>query len=240
RFPRLRVRGKRLQIAMIGSRGETKVRYTLECLMRGYYALGPLVLEAGDLFGLHRRWRVLTRPRYLLVYPKVVPLLGYELASRRPIGDVRLSHRLFEDPTRLAGVRPYEPGDPLNRVHWKATARTGALHSKVLEPSTLAGATVVLDFHQAGYPSRGEPFRSELAVRAGVPRATAGQERGQQVGRVTTAGDAAERLRTAPWPEEAGSRTAARSAADLEEKEGEGLRVLRVDTRRGGDQIQRI
>ena len=64
-----------------------------------------MVLETGDLFGLHRRFRVVTDPVYILVYPKVVPLPGYDLASRRPIGEIRLTHRLFEDPTRIAGVR---------------------------------------------------------------------------------------------------------------------------------------
>src|SRR5919201_347751 len=188
RFPRLQVVGKRLRIAMLGARGATELRYQLECLGRGYFQVGPLTLEGGDLFGLHRRYRVETEPCFLLVYPKMVPLVGYELESRRPIGDVRLTHRLYEDPTRIAGVRPYEAGDPLSRVHWKATARTGALHSKVHEPSTLAGATVLLDFHRAGYPARGEPFRSELAVtrrtassgKAGSTTRAPGRRRGRR------------------------------------------------------------
>ena len=112
------------------------------------------MLETGDLFGLHRRFRIVTEPVYIMVYPKVVPLPGYDLASRRPIGEIRLTHRLFEDPTRIAGVRYYQPGDPLNRVNWAATARTGVLHCKVYDASTIAGATIVLDFHQASYPAR--------------------------------------------------------------------------------------
>jgi uncharacterized protein (DUF58 family) len=158
------IKGKHVQISMLRAGGETTIRYQLECLRRGFYQIGPLVIENGDLFGLHRRYRIETRPGYLLVYPRQVSLEGYELVSRRPIGDVRMSHRLYEDPTRIAGVRAYEPGDPLNRIHWKATARTGMLHSKIHEPSTLSGATVVLDFHEAGYGARGEPFRSELAI----------------------------------------------------------------------------
>ena len=124
----------------------------------------PLVLETGDLFGLHRRYRVLTSPSFLLVYPEVVPLEGYDIASQRPIGEVRISHRLFEDPTRISGVRQYQSGDPLNRVHWRATARTGLLHSKVYEPSMITGATIVLEFNEAAYDTRSEPYRSELAV----------------------------------------------------------------------------
>src|SRR5947209_17745773 len=120
--PRLHVTGKRLQIRMLPGGKEVTLSYELRCDMRGYYQIGPLVMESGDLFGLHRRYRVDAEPHFLLVYPKVVPLLGYDLASRRPIGDIRLSHRLYEDPTRIAGVREYQSGDSMNRVHWGATA----------------------------------------------------------------------------------------------------------------------
>jgi uncharacterized protein (DUF58 family) len=199
RPPRLRVKGKRLMIAMIRAGGEATLRYTLDCRQRGYYQIGPVVLESGDVFGLHRRFRVETTPHFLLVLPRVVALEGYELASRRPIGEVVLTHRLFEDPTRIAGVRPYEAGDPLNRVHWRATARTGLLHSKVYEPTTLAGATLVLDFHQGAYPAGGEPYRSELAITAAASLANAVFEMGQQVGLVTNARDAADRIRREGW-----------------------------------------
>src|SRR5207244_13438952 len=153
-----------IQLCYICPLPQDDLEYTLKLRMRGYYQIGPLVLESGDLFGLHRRYRAVTEPHFLLVYPKVVPLEGFELASRRPVGEIRLAHRLFEDPTRIAGVREYQRGDPLNRVHWRATARTGTLHSKIYEPSTIAGATIVLDFHKGGYAQRGEPFRSELAA----------------------------------------------------------------------------
>jgi uncharacterized repeat protein (TIGR01451 family) len=239
RWPRLKVRGKRLRLLMMGGKAEAKVDYQLECLTRGYYQIGPAVLENGDLFGLHRRFRVAAEPAFLLVYPKIVSLLGYDLESRRPIGDVRMTHRLYEDPTRIAGVRPYEAGDPLNRVHWRATARTGALHCKVYEPSTLSGATVLLDFHQAGYHSRGEPFRSELAVTVAASLANAVHLLGQQVGLVTNGRDAADRIRTEGWDGEPPSRAAARRSTAMEEK-SDRLQPVTVPTRRGAEQLQRI
>jgi uncharacterized protein (DUF58 family) len=232
------VRGRQVQLRMLRPGGEAVLRYQLECLRRGYYQIGPLVIENGDLFGLHRRYRVETQPGYLLVYPRQVQLAGYELASRRPIGDVRLTHRLYEDPTRIAGVRAYQPGDPLNRVHWKATARTGTLHSKVHEPSTLAGATVVLDFHEDGYHSRGEPFRSELAVTTALSLVNAVFEMGQQVGLVTNGRDAAERLRL-DWQSEQHSRRAAHEAAAMRQQ-SERLQPLQVETRRSSEQLQRV
>ncbi|MBT4868258.1 MAG: DUF58 domain-containing protein, partial [Planctomycetaceae bacterium] len=135
--PRIKTEKRRYGIIRLRAGGEAVRLYQVNFLMRGYYQFGPLMLETGDLFGLHRCYKVLTDPHFILVYPKVLPLTGYDVASRRPIGEVRMTHRLFEDPTRISGVRPYERGDPLSRIHWRATARTGELHCKTYEPSTI-------------------------------------------------------------------------------------------------------
>ena len=239
RTPRLKVQGKRIQIRMIGAHRDVEIKYHLHPQMRGYYQIGPLVLESGDLFGLHRRFRVETEPHYLLVYPKIMPLQGYELASRRPIGEVRLTHRLYEDPTRIAGVRRYEAGDPLNRIHWRATARTGELHCKTYEPSTLTGATLLLDFHKAGYHDRGEPFRSELAVTTAASLANAIYEMGQQVGLVSNGRDAVDRIRLEGWQGDARTRQAAQQTGAMHE-ESQRLQPVVVETRRGVEQFHRI
>lgn len=236
---RLRVKKKRIKVAYLGPKGEATLEYQVEFRLRGYYQIGPLVLESGDVFGLHRRYRVGTEPHFVLVYPKVVPLEAYELASRRPVGEIRLAHRLYEDPTRIAGVREYQAGDALNRVHWGATARTGLLHCKIYEPSTIAGATVLLDFHEAGYPTAREPPRSELAVTAAASLAHALYQLGQQVGLVSNARDAADRIRTEGWDSDYRTRDAAQASASMRE-ESDRLQPLVVETRRGPEQFQRI
>jgi len=240
RPPRLTLDGKRLRLTTLFGHSEITLKYRVECQYRGYYQIGPLLMESGDLFGLHRRHRVETEPVFVTIYPKVITLAGYDIASRRPIGDVRLTHRLYEDPTRIGGVRPYEAGDPMNRVHWRATARTGALHSKVYEPTTLAGASILLDFHVDGYHEHGEPHRSELAVTAAVSLAHAVATLGQQVGLATNGRDAADRIRTKKkGPLAFESRGEARQAAEVSD-ENERLKPLQVPTRRGTDQFQRI
>lgn len=239
RPPDLQVQGRRIQLQMIRSSGRVSLRYQLTCNRRGYYQLGPLVAETGDLFGLHRRFRVVTAPQFLMVYPPVIPLEGFEIASRRPIGEVRMSYRLYEDPTRIAGVRAYQPGDPLNRVHWHATARTGMLHSKIYEPSTIVGATVVLEFHRGTHPERNEPMRSELAVVAAASIANAVYEMGQQIGLVTNGRDAADRVRVQGWDYDPQTRTQARQAASMLEQ-SDRLRPVIVPTRRGVEQLRRI
>jgi uncharacterized protein (DUF58 family) len=237
--PSLRVTGRRLQLAMFARRGRKTLFYQLRCNRRGYYQIGPLVLETGDLFGLHRRYRVATQPHFLLVYPEVHPLESFDIASRRPIGEVRMSYRLFEDPTRVAGVRRYEAGDPLNRVHWRATARTGVLHSKIYEPSTVAGATLLLDFHQRSFDAAHEPYRSELAVTAASSLANAVYLMGQQIGLVTNGRDAADRIRQEGWDFDIRTRGAAQRAAGMLAT-SDRLQPLVVETRRGEDQLMRI
>jgi uncharacterized protein (DUF58 family) len=240
RPPNLEVEGQRLQLKMVAGHGKCAVLYQLHCNRRGYYQIGPLVLETGDLFGLHRRYRVATEPHFLLVYPEVVPLLGYDVASRRPIGEIRLQHRLYEDPTRIAGVRRYEAGDPLNRVHWRATARTGQLHSKVYEASTIAGATILLDFHEASHAKKDEPYRSDLAVTAVASIANAIYEMGQQIGLISNARDAADRIRQEGWrSDDYRTRSAARGAAAMLDR-SERLQPIVVPTRRGPETLMQI
>ncbi|MDB5312870.1 MAG: hypothetical protein JWO38_7072 [Gemmataceae bacterium] len=245
---RLAVKGKRLQVANLRPRQTKTIKYRITFEMRGYYPVGPTVLETGDVFGLHRRHRVIGEPVCIMVYPKVIPLPRYDFASQRPIGEIRLQNRLFEDPTRTAGVRPYMIGDPLSRVHWRATARTGQLHSRVFEPTSLAGATILVDFHAAGYHSRGEPHRSDLAVTAAASIAYAVSVLNQQLGLASNGRDAADRIREESLQKQTagegkgpdyGTREAARSRYELLE-ESNRIRPVTVDTRRGIDQFQKV
>ncbi len=205
----LELDGARMQLVRIPSNGEKVISYEITFLRRGYYQIGPMLVESGDLFGLHRRYRVLTLPHYVTVLPHVVPLEGYDIASPRPMGEIKLTHRLFEDTARISGVRQYVEGDALNRIHWRATARTGVLQCKTFEPSCIAGATLVLDFHEDSYDVPGGEYRAELGVTAIVSIANALYELGEQFAFATNARDAAERVATEGWKFEFTTRDAA-------------------------------
>ena len=236
---KLAVTGKRLQLLMLRGGGTKSMLYQMRCNRRGYYQIGPSVLETGDLFGLHRRYRVGVDPNFLLVLPEIITIEGYDIASRQPIGEIRLAHRLYEDPTRIAGVRSYQAGDPLNRVHWRASARTGTLHSKVYEASTVAGATIVLDFHQASHDPRHEPVRSELAITTAASLAHALYQMGQQVGLITNGRDAADRVRSEGWTHDWRTRDAARHAVAMQAS-SDRLRPIVVETNRGPETFRQI
>ncbi len=210
--------------------------YRLTCRRRGYFQVGPLVLETGDVFGFDRKFRVLAEPNYLLVLPQVIPLEAYDVTSRRPIGEIVMTHRLFEDPTRIRGVRDYQPGDPLRQIHWRATARTGKLHSKIYEPSCLAGATIVIDFHEASYSQGDEPVRSELAVTAAASIANTLFEAGQQLGLLSNGRDAVDRIRTEGWQGDARTRDQSRRQVEMMETTDR-LRPVAVPTNKSPDRM---
>ncbi len=244
---RIAVKGPRIQVMFLRPLQTKTVKLKVTFHARGYYPIGPTLAETGDVFGFYRRHRTLSKPVYVMVLPVIVNLPSYDFASKRPIGEIRLANRLFEDPTRTAGVRPYQLGDPLQRVHWRATARTGVLHSRVYEPTSLAGATILIDFHAAGYPKRGEPVRSDLAVTTACALAYAVSLLNQQVGLASNGRDAAERIRAEALDEPV--ETAAQSsyetrggARDRFELNADStrLRPVVVGTRRGFDQFQQI
>jgi len=114
------------------------------------------------------------------------------------------------------------------------------LHSKVYEASTIAGATILLDFHEASHSKKDEPYRSDLAVTAAASIANAIYEMGQQIGLVSNARDAADRIRQEGWrSDDYRTRSAARRAAAMLDR-SERLQPIVVPTRRGPETLVQI
>jgi len=213
--PRLKAEGGRMRLVSLARGEEEAVEYSIDFLERGYYQIGPVLIETGDVFGLSRRHRVAGAPQFVAVLPDVVAIEEYDLASMRPVGDVRLTHRLFEDPTRVNGVRPYQIGDGLNRIHWRASARVGTLQCRTFEASCVAGAMVLLDFHEHSYTGPGRWHRQELAVVAVASLTLAVAEAGEPAGFATNARDAADRVRAEGWSLEFDTRGEARERSAM-------------------------
>lgn len=120
----------------LGGRERVSRALELQAPERGVYAIGPVRLKAGDPFGFFSEEHEATEHARVIVYPRTVALPPLYLPPRRPYGEDSGGTRMFEDLSRLAGLRPYAPGDSLRRIDWKATARSGALQSRVYEPAS--------------------------------------------------------------------------------------------------------
>jgi len=231
--------GDNTRLAVLMPGRSVTMKYSLLCPRRGYHRIGPLLMESGDLFGLQKRFRTGKQQDYVSVLPTVAYIDTFNVAARRPQGPVRISSRIYEDPTRIAGAREYVPGDPLNRIHWKASARTGKLFSKVQEPSSVIGGTLILDLHEDGYAGEKRATRMELAVTTAASIAYLLQTSGEQVGLLTNARDAAEVARYDVASRQSVSRGDA-NANIVGEDVSARLSPVQVPTARSPDQAQRI
>jgi uncharacterized protein (DUF58 family) len=144
---------------------------------RGVFTLGPVDLSAGDPFA-----RLVAEERRpgtdtFLVWPRTVPTTELEPPDRW--GDLeRARGGLSEDPARFAGVRPYAPGDPLRRIHARASARAGTPVTKRFEPSRDREVLIALDVRAAeGFPGEADwaddDLESLYVVAASIARSLA-------------------------------------------------------------------
>jgi uncharacterized protein (DUF58 family) len=158
-------------------------RYQLRCTARGVYTFGPTMLRSGDPFGWLVHEEQAAAKATLLVYPLVAPLEAFGLPARHPLGDEVTPRRLLEDPLRIAGVREYQIGDDPRRIHWKATARAGALRSKIYEPSSQHRLLILLEVTTYKESWMGiDPEMQELTIAAAASLALWGLDAGYSVG----------------------------------------------------------
>jgi uncharacterized protein (DUF58 family) len=152
------------EVISLGPHGQRSLTTTLDCRRRGYYEIGPLRLEAGDLLGVISPCRVDVESEHCIVYPRVLPLQELGLPTRSPLVALRACTPLFEDPARIMGVRDYQHGDSPRRIHWTATASAGQLLVKQYEPSIARETLVYLDLTLENYEGRRRYTATELAI----------------------------------------------------------------------------
>ena len=97
--------------------------WKVKCLKRGVFDIRQVDVVGSDLLGLTSFSHPVRVSTTLTVLPR--PLSETEVASlpRYLNGDVVVRRHLIDDPFYVAGVRDYTGHEPMNRIHWSATAR---------------------------------------------------------------------------------------------------------------------
>jgi uncharacterized protein (DUF58 family) len=101
---------------------------------------------------------------FVIVYPRIVALRDLGFPSQSPFGNLPSRQRLFEDPTRIRGVRPYQAGDSPRRMDWKTSARLGSLHVRRFEPAIALETAIFLNLDMDDYPLEWRHQASELGI----------------------------------------------------------------------------
>lgn len=115
---------------------------------RGRYRLGPMTLVSGDPFGLFTFKRHLAQTSAVTIYPATYPIPSFTPPIGRLTGGETMRRRTHNTTPNFSSVRDYVPGDTLNKIHWKSTARTGRLIVKEFEEDPNADIWIVMDLHK--------------------------------------------------------------------------------------------
>ncbi len=135
-----------LDVETLGPRGERRVVSGPWPARRGVHHLPAMTVVAEDPLGLVRARRTAGEPLTLTVPPRLAHLATWEVtAGAGTRGAGRRRRPPTVDATELRGIRPHSPGEPLNRVDWKATAKTGSLMLRELEDASDGDVAVLFN-----------------------------------------------------------------------------------------------
>jgi len=133
---------------------------------RGHFRIEPLQIRTGDPFGFFEASAGVGQGVTLVVYPQIDPLPMWRLPPANIEGARSSPERTLQTTPLATTVRPYAPGDSMNRIHWRSTARLGEIQVKEFELEQTADAWIFLDLDAATEAGHGDRSTTEFAVRA--------------------------------------------------------------------------
>ncbi len=108
---------------MVKSYQKVQRKWKVTCLKRGVFGLQKIVLVSTDLLGGATLSHPAKVDSQIVVLPKSLELEEVFLSPKYLSGDTVVKRHLLEDPFYFAGVREYTERDPMNKIHWLATAK---------------------------------------------------------------------------------------------------------------------
>ncbi|MBW1779545.1 MAG: DUF58 domain-containing protein [Deltaproteobacteria bacterium] len=152
------------QVTSLKGKEDCGFTYRLKAKRRGYYKVGPTVVHTGDILGLRPDFRENLDADYLVVYPKIIPLVELGLPTHSPQAVLPAALPIFEDPAHITGIRGYNWGDNPRHIHWPATAITGKVMIKQFRPAVARESAIFLNLTRSDYTRRYREPAIELAI----------------------------------------------------------------------------
>ncbi|WP_340015611.1 DUF58 domain-containing protein [Paenibacillus sp. FSL K6-1318] len=134
-----------------GTRRQFTYQYECSGLRRGVYRWDTGRLYWGDIFGWNTLSAETTGDTPLIVVPQATAWGKGESVEFAAMIEGTLSERRNSQGNRSPEFREYQQGDPLGRVHWKSTAKTGRLQTFLPETTDLASLGILVYEAASGY-----------------------------------------------------------------------------------------
>jgi uncharacterized protein (DUF58 family) len=156
----------RFVLDALGSREQRVITYTMPELPRGRYRAGPLRAKLTDPFHLVEVVRVFEATSSFVVTPIIEALSAAEPPRSYDVGENAGSHSVGAHGADDASTREYRTGDDLRKIHWRSTARTGALMVRQEERPWQGQVSVLLDTRKIAHGTRLSGVRPGGDIRA--------------------------------------------------------------------------
>ena len=151
-------------VTSLGRSNHRNWRVQTACRRRGLYNLGPITVRSSDPFDIFHRELRFGHRRGLIVYPRALELPRYSAPPANLPGEGRFRRRTHYVTPNASGIRDYEPGDSVNRIHWKSSLRTGSLKVKTFELDPASHLWVIVDLSSQDHIGTGDDATIETAV----------------------------------------------------------------------------
>lgn len=210
-------------------RGYRKCRrvWMVKCEKRGIMTIDNVIITASDLFGLSKRAMVLEVTDTVRVLPTPAEMETGELSGDLFIGNMQVRRFVLPDPFMISGAREYTGREPMNRIHWLQTARTGNLMAYKNEFTTERRILIILNM-QRSVSAYGQPMNLSILETQIKAAAFALDYCSRVSAECALAANTAERLYVSPNSGYAHIMNALRQLAELENICGEHLDDMMV------------
>lgn len=151
-------------VSDIGSRSSRRRYLSHQYKQRGLYTLGPTRLRTSDPFGIYTLTIFDYHSDTILVTPPLLPMNKIWIAPAGWAGDNQPVRSALERVISDAGVRDYQPGDSLRRIHWPASAHFDQLIVRQLAASTSGDWWIFVDLDARVQAGEGQDSTIELII----------------------------------------------------------------------------
>ncbi|WP_434968972.1 DUF58 domain-containing protein [Microbacterium sp. bgisy207] len=158
-------------LAWDGTEGSATISYSVTPTSRGTYSLGPLRVITEDPFGLARRAVRVLGAVSVRVAPAQVDVPALRGMTATAGGALHATHTQRGHGVDNLLARPYQPGDSMRRIHWRASAHHDGLMVRQEENESAPDAVVVLDLDRSRWgegaadaPGKDPAFEAAVAT----------------------------------------------------------------------------
>jgi uncharacterized protein (DUF58 family) len=199
----------------IAGHGTTTVRYEVTPSRRGPRQLRAVSVRYASPLGLVARQERLERPATVDVYPDVHAARALELLRRQGRQDARLgSLRVRGGDTEFERLRPYQVGDEIRHVDWRASARRDDLTVRQFQAESNQNVVFAIDVGRGMRGDTGGLTAIDHALNAALLTADVALRGGDKAGLMVF--DETPRRFVAPTGGRAGGRKLTRAVYALE------------------------